>query len=147
MPDSSSNFISDKFKTCKNLNIEQAFSSSYHHQSNRQVEACIKFVEHTLKKCFDSWSDPHIALLQIQMTPLGQGLPRPTTMLLNYLVSGIMPIINRPPVSIGNDDEHHQVIINRQTKNEKEKDSSKNCFYPHRVYCSSSVGRWGTMYP
>ena len=33
------NFISDKFKIfCKTLNIEQAFSSSYHHQSNGQVE-------------------------------------------------------------------------------------------------------------
>ena len=45
MSDSSSNFISDKFKTfCKNLNIVQALSSSYHHQSNGQVEACIKFL-------------------------------------------------------------------------------------------------------
>ena len=65
MSDSGDNFISDKFKTfCKSLNIEQAFSS-YHHQSNGQVEVCIKFVKSTLKKCFDSRSDPHIALLQI----------------------------------------------------------------------------------
>ena len=64
MSDLDSNFISDKFKTfCKSLNIDQAFSSSYHHQNNGQVEACIKFVKHTLKKCFDSRSDPHIALL------------------------------------------------------------------------------------
>ena len=50
MSDSGSSFISDKFKTfCRNLNIEEAFSSSYHHQSNGQVEACIKFVKHTLK--------------------------------------------------------------------------------------------------
>ena len=66
-----SNFISDKFKTfCKSLNIEQAFSSSYHHHSNGQVEACVKFVKCTLNKCFDSGSDPHIALLQIYMVPL-----------------------------------------------------------------------------
>ena len=65
MSDSCSNFISDEFKTCKSLNIERAFSLSYHHQNNRQVEACIKFVKCTLKKCFDSKSDPHIALLQI----------------------------------------------------------------------------------
>ena len=63
MSDSSSNFISDKFKTfCKSLNIEQAFSSSSYHQSSRQVEACIKFVMHTLRKCFVSRSDSHIAL-------------------------------------------------------------------------------------
>ena len=50
MPDSGSNFISDKFKTfCKSLNIDQAFSSSYYHQSNGQVDACITFIKHTLK--------------------------------------------------------------------------------------------------
>ena len=39
MSDSGGNFVSDKFKTfCKSLNIEQAFSSSYHHQSNGQVK-------------------------------------------------------------------------------------------------------------
>ena len=66
MSDSRGNFVSDKFKTFyKIANIEQAFSSSYHHQSNGQVEACIKFVKCTLKKCFDFRSDLHMALLQI----------------------------------------------------------------------------------
>ena len=55
MSDSGRNFVSDKFRTfCKSLKIQQAFSSSYHHQSNGQVEACIKLVKHTLKKCFES---------------------------------------------------------------------------------------------
>ena len=50
MLDSGDNFVSDKFKTfCKSLNIEQAFSSSYHHQSNGQVEACIIFIKCILK--------------------------------------------------------------------------------------------------
>ena len=49
--DSGSNFVSDKFRTfCKSLNIEQAFSSSYHHQRNGQVEAYIKSVKCTLRK-------------------------------------------------------------------------------------------------
>ena len=66
MSDAGGTFISEKFKSfCKNLNIEQAVSSSYHHQSNGQVEACIKFIKCTLKKYFDSRSDPHVALLQI----------------------------------------------------------------------------------
>ena len=42
MSDSGGNLISDKLKTfCKSLNIEQVFSSSYHHQTNGQTEACI----------------------------------------------------------------------------------------------------------
>ena len=48
--DSGGNFVSDTLRTfCKSLNIEQAFSSSYHHQSSGHVEACIKFVQCTLK--------------------------------------------------------------------------------------------------
>ena len=126
MSDSGSNFVWDKFKTfCKILNIEQAFSSSYHHQSNWQVEACIKFVQCKLKKCFDSRGDQHIALLQIWMIPLGHGLPSPATTLFNCPITGIMPIIIRPLVGIDNDEEHHEAIIKRQSKNDKEKHKSK----------------------
>ena len=44
MSDTGSNFVSDQIKYfCKTLNIEQATSSSYYHQSNGQVEVYIKF--------------------------------------------------------------------------------------------------------
>ena len=54
MSDMGGNFISNKFRQfCKIISVEQATSSSlYHHQSNKQVEACIKFIQHTMKKCF-----------------------------------------------------------------------------------------------
>ena len=121
------NFISEMFKNfCRNLNIEQAVSSSYYHQSNGQVEACIKFVKCTLKKCFDSRSNLHVALLQIQITPQEQGLPRTATMLFNYLIRGIMSVINRLAVGINNDEEHHKVIIDRQCRNDKGDVTSKS---------------------
>ena len=48
--DAGTSFVSDKFRRfCNQLNIEQAVSSAYHHQSNGKVEACIKFIKHTLK--------------------------------------------------------------------------------------------------
>ena len=48
--DAGTNFISDKFKNiCRELNIEEAVASSYHHQTNAQVEACIQFGKHTIK--------------------------------------------------------------------------------------------------
>ena len=51
MSDAGGNFISGKFKQfCKKINTEQATSSSYHHQSNRQLEACIKFIKCAMKK-------------------------------------------------------------------------------------------------
>ena len=50
MSDTGAYIISDKFKTFyKSLYIEQSLSSFYYHQSNGQVEACIKFIKHTLK--------------------------------------------------------------------------------------------------
>ena len=64
MSDVGGNFISDKFKRfCQNINIEQAVSSLYHNQSSGQVKACVKFIKHATKKCIDTKSDIHIALL------------------------------------------------------------------------------------
>ena len=46
MSDASTNFISDRLrKFCSSLNIKQAVSSVYHHQSNGQVKASIKFTK------------------------------------------------------------------------------------------------------
>ena len=95
MSDVGCNFISEEFKNfCNNLNKEQAVSSSYHHQSNGQVEACIKFIKCTINKCINSRNDIHIALLQIRTPSLRQGLPSPATLLFNCLVRGIMPMID-----------------------------------------------------
>ena len=118
MSDAGSNFISEKFKKfCSSLNIKQAVSSSYHHQSNRQVEACIKLIKCTIKKCSDSGDDIHMAILQIRSTPLGQGLPSPPMLLSNCPVRGILPVIDRPPINIDNDDKHHNTLMHRQGKN------------------------------
>ena len=47
--DTGINFTSDTFKQfCRQMNIEQAITLLFHHQSNRQVEACIKFVKCTI---------------------------------------------------------------------------------------------------
>ena len=81
------NFISDRFQQfCKTINVEQAVSSVYHHQSNRQVEACIKFIKCRFKKCANSGRDINMALLQIHKTPLGQGLPCQATLMFNRKV-------------------------------------------------------------
>ena len=72
--DMGANFVSDQFwQFCKSVNIEQVTSSAYHHQSNGQVEACIKFIKCMFKKCTDSGRNINMALLQICMTLLGQG--------------------------------------------------------------------------
>ena len=42
------NFMLDRFQQFS-INMEQAVSSAYHPQSNRQVKACSKFIKFTFK--------------------------------------------------------------------------------------------------
>ena len=102
------------------MKIEQATPSSYHHQINGQVEAYIKFIKHTMKKCIKTNEDIHVALLQIRSIPLEPVLLSPATLLFNNSIQGIMPIINRLPINSDNDDEHYEALVNRQAKNDKE---------------------------
>ena len=121
-------------------------SSSYHHQSNGQVEACIKFAKYTLKKCFDTKGDAHTALLQVQMTPLGLGLTSLATILFNHLIRGTMPIISRLPISVNNDEECYEALVNRQTKDDKNQDTPRNYVSvptgPTVVVQHEDVGPW-----
>ena len=46
MSDTGTSFVSEKIRCfCRSINVEQAVSSAYQHQSNGQVEACIKFIK------------------------------------------------------------------------------------------------------
>ena len=115
------NFISDRLrKFCSSLNIKQAVSSGYHHQSNGQVEACIKFIKCTFKKCADSGRDMNMALLQIHTTPLGPGLLSPATLLFNQPVCSIMPVLDRKPVGEDYDYEHYSRFVDRQHRNDND---------------------------
>ena len=105
-------FISDTFwQFCKSINVEQAASLVYHHQSNGQVKACIKFIKCTFKKCSDLGRDINMALLQICTTPLGQDLPSPVTLMFNQQVCGIMPVLDHKPTMQDCDDDHHKKLI------------------------------------
>ena len=120
MSDAGANFVSDNFQKFSNsINVEQAVSSVYHHQSNGQVKACIKFMKHTFKKCAKSGGDINTALLQIHTTLLGQGLQRLATLMFNRQVHGILPVLDHKPISKDNDDEHHSklILLDRQHKN------------------------------
>ena len=111
MLDVGTNFVSDNFhQFCKSLNIEQATSSAYHHQSNGQVEACIKFIKHTFKKCTDTGNDLYMALLQIQMTLLGYGLLSLAMIMFNRPVCSIMPVIDHKPLIEDCNDDHRAKI-------------------------------------
>ena len=107
MSDASTNFVSDRFqKFCRAINVEQATSSVYHHQSNGQVEPCIKFIKRTLKKYAESGRDINMALLQICTTLLGPGLLSLAALLFNRQVRGIMSVLDHKPIGQDHDDDH-----------------------------------------
>ena len=117
MSDSGTNFVSDRFhQFCKSINVEQAVSYAYHHQSNGQVEACIKSIKCMFKNCANSDKDINMALLQIHTTPLGQGLPSPATLMFGRPVHGIMPVVDCKPIGQDYDDKHHHKLVDRQQK-------------------------------
>ena len=37
-----------------------------------------------------------------------------------------MPIINRLPINLDNDDDHYEVLVNRQANNDKKYDTARN---------------------
>ena len=57
-----------------------------------------------------------MTLLVIHTTPLGPGLPSLATFLFNEPVHGIMPVLDRKPVS-KDYDEHQSKLVDRQHKN------------------------------
>ena len=88
-------FVPEKLRDiCKKLNIEQTLSS-YYFQSIGQVEACIKFVKWTVKKCFKGNVSVHLVLLLIRCMPMGVGLPSLTTLLFNRPIRGPVLRFNR----------------------------------------------------
>ena len=121
MSDAGTNFVSDRFrKFCRAINIEQATSSAYHHQSNGQVKAYIKLIKQTFQKCAKSGRDINMALLQVCTTPLGPGLPSLATLLFNRQVRGIMPVLDHKPIRQDHDDDHYSKLMDRQHKNDND---------------------------
>ena len=57
------------------------------------------------------------------------GLLIPITMLLNRLVRGLLPLRNRDPINVDNDDLIHKALEAHQRKNYMEKDNHKILLY------------------
>ena len=59
-----------------------------------------------MKKCSDTNRDVNLALLQIQLTQIEDGLLSPATILFNKPTRGLLPMINKTPMIYHYDDEH-----------------------------------------
>ena len=120
--------------------------SSYHHQSNDQVEPCIAFIKCTIKIYIDNNQDINLALSQICSTPVEAGLLSLAVMLFNGPIRDLLPKMNRVPSNIHINDvqyealkPHHNIYIIRTS-------IFKNSFCLFCwIYSSSPVGRWGVV--
>ena len=82
--------------------------SSQNHQSNGQVEVCIKFIMHC--KCFDTNKHVYLGLLQIHPTPICPGLPSIVVLIFNRPIRGQMPKLSRPSILYSHDDDHYTML-------------------------------------
>ena len=113
-PDAGTKFISEKFEIFfKWLSIHYAVASSYNHQGNGQVEACIMFVKRTIK-CYETNAGIYTSLLQIKSTTISTRLLSRATLMFNRPVRSILPRLSRPPLLCDNDESSLTVLMNRQ---------------------------------
>ena len=110
------------------MNIQQTITSSYHHQNNGHVEACIKFIKCTIRKYLDDNDNINLGLLQMGSKPIGTGLPSPAILLFNRPVRVLLPQICVEPININADDEHCKALKTNQDKYPKGIDTCKDSF-------------------
>ena len=101
-------------------------TSSYQHHSNGQVEACIKFVKHTIKKYRQTNNDVHFALFQIRSTLVSTGLPSSAIMLFNKPIRTLLPHMGRELINVNNDDDDYEALKSRQEACTKNNDTHKD---------------------
>ena len=108
--DAGTNFLSDQFKQfCRQLNIDQAITSSHHYQSNAQC-SMYKVCQVYHPKCFDKNNDVNLTLLQKILMPIVKGLPSAATLLSNRPIRSWFPQINKKPINFYADDENYEAL-------------------------------------
>ena len=114
--DTGTNFISEKFRQfCRQLNIKQTITSSCHHQCNGQVEACIKLVKHTIRKCTDSNDDINLAFF-VDMFHTDRCWTAQSCNAFIQQANQSPCATNREPIHFFTDDEHYEGIKDMQRK-------------------------------
>ena len=106
---------------------------------NRQVEACIKFLNCTIKTCKWTNTDVHFALFQIRPTLIDTGMSSPATLLFNRSIKLLLPDIARDLINVNNDEEYYKVLKARQNAYIKNNDTHKESTF---FSTGSSVPVW-----
>ena len=81
-----------------------------HHLSNGQVEVCIKFIDRTMKKCFETNANICLDLLQVTSMQIVSGPPRPMTILFNIPMQSLIPRVNRSPILYHHNEDYYNAF-------------------------------------
>ena len=71
-------------------------TSPYYLQANGCIERNVPTVKNLLQKCKESRSDPHLAMLCLQTTPINHDLPSPAEMLNARTYQSNLPSLSKP---------------------------------------------------
>ena len=93
---SDTQFTSSSFeKFSKAYGFELVTTSPYYWQANGLIERNFQTVKNLLQKCKESRSDPHLAMLCLQATPIDHHLPSPAEMLNSRAYQSNLPSVSQ----------------------------------------------------
>ena len=101
--DNSPQYVSVQFtEFCTSWGITHETSSPYYPQLNGFAKACVKSMKHALQCAKYSGTNPQLALLTLQTTPIDAKLPSPAELLYQCQVRTTIParICNTDPVAL-----------------------------------------------
>ena len=92
--DNGTQYTSEEFRAFSQCyGFAHIFSSPNHKQANSGAKRYVDVVKKMLQKCLESGQDPHMAMLCICTTPIGQGLPSPAEIIFRRKIPSNLPAI------------------------------------------------------
>ena len=98
----------------KSYGFEHVTTSPYYSQANGFIERNVQTVKNLLQKCKESGSDPHLAMLCLQTTPIDHHLPSPAEMLNSRVYQSNLPSVSQSTLFPTKDGEINDKLQARQ---------------------------------
>ena len=96
MSDNGPQFSSSEFRDfAAKYGCDHVTSSPMYPQSNGFIERTVQTVKNTMKKCLESRTDLHMALLCLRATPITSDIPAPCVSLNNRMYKTNIPTASR----------------------------------------------------
>lgn len=113
-------FTSSSFQEFSKLYSFNHITTSPHYlQSNGFIERNVQTVKYLLQKCKEFGSDPHLAMLCLQTTPINHNLSSPAELLNSRTYQSNLPGVTKPDLFVENQDINAFVDLGRPPRSTK----------------------------